>query len=203
MLSKSSKVLDTYKTVLGLFDPWRAKSHSDKAFSFFSHVHHLYSRIDFFLLDNYFLSEVHSCEYHSIVISDHTPVSIEIGFPSRVPPSRQWRLNSSLLAQASFKEFLHLQISLFFYTNDSPEISRCTLWETFKAFKRGQIISYVSTLKKAEREESEALTREIFRINSLYALAPTPAFYKERLQLQSKFDLYATSKTQEQLFLAK
>lgn len=86
MLSKSSKILDTYKTSLGLFDPWRAKSHSDKAFSFFSHVHHSFSRIDFFLLDNYFLSEVHSCEYHSIVISDHAPVSIEIGFPSRVPP---------------------------------------------------------------------------------------------------------------------
>lgn len=68
---------------------------------------------------------------------------------------------------------------------------------------RGQIISYVSTLKKAEREESEALTREILRIDSLYALAPTPALYKERLQLQSKFDLYSTSKTQEQLFLAK
>ena len=114
VLSKSAKVLDTYRTSLGLFDPWRAKSHSDKVFSFFSHVHHSYSRIDFFLLDNYFSSEVHSCEYHSIVISDHAPVSVDINFPRRVPPSRQWRLNSSLLAQASFKDFLHTQISLFF-----------------------------------------------------------------------------------------
>lgn len=203
VLSKSAKVLDTFKTSLGLFDPWRAKSHSEKAFSFFSHVHHSYSRIDFFLVDNYFLSKIHACQYHSIVISDHAPVSVDIGFPKHAAPSRQWRLNSSLLAQASFKDFLHTQISLFFDTNDSPEISRCTLWETFKAFMRGQIISYVSTLKKAERAESEALTKEIFRIDNLYASAPTPALYKERLQLQSKFDLLSTRKTQKQLFLAK
>ena len=48
VLSKSSKVLDTYKTSLGSFDPWRAKSHSDKAFSFFhmSIIHSL--RLIFF-----------------------------------------------------------------------------------------------------------------------------------------------------------
>ena len=154
-------------------------------------------------MDNYFSSEVHSCEYHSIVISDHAPVSVDINFPRRVPPSRQWRLNSSLLAQASFKDFLHTQISLFFDINDSPEISRCILWEAFKAFMRGQIISYVSSLKKAERVESETLIKEIFKIDKLYATAPTPALYIERLQLQSKFDLLSTSKTQKQLFLAK
>ena len=202
-LSRSAKVLDTYMTSLGLFDPWRAKYQSDKVFSFFSHVHRSYSRIDFFLLDNYFSSEIHSCEYHSIVISDHAPVSVDICLPSNIPPSRRWRLNSSLLAQASFKDFLNVQISLFFDTNDSPEISRCTLWETFKAFMRGQIISYVSSLKKAERAESESLIKEIFRIDNLYATAPTPALYKERLQLQSKFDLLSTSKTQKQLILTR
>lgn len=202
-LSRSAKVLDTYMTSWGLFDPWRAKYQSDKVFSIFSHVHRSYSQIDFFLLDNYFSSEIHSCEYHSIVISDHAPVSVDINFPSRVPPSRQWRLNSSLLAQASFKDFLNTQMSLFFDTNDSPGVSRCTLWETFKAFMRGQIISYVSSMTRAERAESETLIKEIFKIDNLYATAPTPALYKERLQLQSKFDLLSTSKTQKQLFLTK
>lgn len=66
---------------------------------------------------------------------------------------------------------------------------------------RGQIISYVSNLKKAERAELESLNKEIARIDSLHASAPT--LYKESLQLQSKFDLLSTSKTQRQLFLAK
>lgn len=125
------------------------------------------------------------------------------GSPVVSPPSRQWRLNSSLLAQASFKDFLNTQISLFFDINDSPEISRCTLWETFKAYMRGQIISYVSNLKKLERAELESITKEISKIDKLYAVAPTSALYKERLQLQSKFDLLTTSKVQKQLFLIR
>lgn len=95
-----------------------------------------------------------------------------------------------------------MQISLFFDSNDSPEISRLTLWETFKVFMCGQIISYVSTQKRAGRVESE-VTKEIFRIDNFYASAITPALYNDSLQLQSKFDLLSTSKTQKQLFLAK
>ena len=45
---------------------------------------------------------------------------------------------------------------------------------------------YLSTLTKAERAEFEAITKEISKIDHLYAAAPTPALYKERLQLQSK-----------------
>lgn len=59
-----------------------------------------------------------------------------------------------------------------------------------------QIISNVSTL------DSESLTKEIFRINNLYALA-SPALYKEHLLIQSKFDLLLTMKTQKLLFPAK
>ena len=82
--------------------------------------------------------------------------------------------NSSLLAQTSFKEFLHAQISLFFDTNDSPETSRRTLWEAFKAFMRGQIISYVSSLKKAEKAESEAITKEIFTVELIICILQPP-----------------------------
>lgn len=47
-----------------------------------------------------------------------------------------------------------------------------------------------------------SFTKEIFRINNLYASA-SPALYKERLQIQSKFVLLLTMKTQKLLFPAK
>lgn len=47
-----------------------------------------------------------------------------------------------------------------------------------------------------------SFTEETFRINNLYASA-SPALYNERLQIQSKFDLLLTMKTQKLLFLAK
>ena len=69
-LSGSAKALASHAKQLGLSDPWRFNFPSTKVYSFFSHPHHTYSRIDFFLMDDRLLSKVKSCEYHSIVISD-------------------------------------------------------------------------------------------------------------------------------------
>lgn len=78
VLSSSAKVMPSYAAQLGLSDPWRFNFPSMKAYSFFSHRHHSYSQIDFFLVDDRLLSKVKSCVYHSIVISDHAPTSMEI-----------------------------------------------------------------------------------------------------------------------------
>lgn len=63
----------------------------------------------------------HSCHYHSIVISDHAPVSVDINFPNRAPPFRQWRLNSSLLAQAFFLQSSLVTRSLYFLSPMIPQ----------------------------------------------------------------------------------
>lgn len=59
-------------------DPWRFFNPSGKVFSFFSHVHHTFTRIDYFLVDNRFLPSVSSCSYEAIVISDHSPVTMNV-----------------------------------------------------------------------------------------------------------------------------
>lgn len=57
-LTKSAKLLASFAEELGMSDPWRLKFPGKKSFSFFSHVHRTYSRIDFFLIDNRLLSNV-------------------------------------------------------------------------------------------------------------------------------------------------
>lgn len=113
-ISKSSKVLKFHTDQLGLTDPWRIKFPSSKTFSFFSHVHHTYSRIDFLLLDNKLLHNVLSCDYHSIVIFDHAPTSVEIRFPHGKLLSKFWRFDTHLLSEPKFKDFLTIQIQFFF-----------------------------------------------------------------------------------------
>lgn len=78
-----------------------------------------------------------------------------------------------------------------------------TQLKAFKAFMHRQMISYVLTLSKAENSELEAITKEILRVDNMDTLTPIPALFKECLQLQSKFDLLSTSKTQKQLLLVK
>lgn len=93
-ISKLANVLKFHTDQLGLIDPWRTKFPSGKVFSFFSHVHHTYSWIDLFLLDNKLLHNIVSCDYHSIVISDHAPTSVEISFTHGRPLSKFWKFNS-------------------------------------------------------------------------------------------------------------
>ena len=50
-LSKMATSINSFIEQYSLFDPWRLNYPTVKAFSFFSPVHHTYSRIDFFLLD--------------------------------------------------------------------------------------------------------------------------------------------------------
>lgn len=113
-LSKSAKNLDFFKTQLGIVDPWRHGNPNTKTFSFFSHPHHTYTRIDFFLVDTRLLSKIKACEYHTIAISDHAPVSFNVALDTQSRPLKYWRFNSSLLIKESYTHFLRSQISLFF-----------------------------------------------------------------------------------------
>lgn len=178
----------------GLTDPWRHASPTTKTFSFFSHVHHTYTRIDFFRLDDRLLSMIKSSDYHSIVISDHAPTSLDLYFHAHSNPFRQWRFNSSLLAEDLYKWFIHTQITLFFELNDLPDTNRGVLWEASKAYIRGQLISFVSNLKRVEASQTVDLLQKIKDIDDKYVTDPDPILYRERLRLQTDFDLLSTNK---------
>ena len=202
-LSKSAKVLKYHADQLGLSDPWRSRFPTQKAFSFFSPVHHSFSRIDFFLIDNTLLHNVQSCDYHSIVISDHAPTSIEINFPHGRPPSRFWRFSPQLMSEPSFKDLLTSQIKFFFETNDTPDIDSNILWETFKAYLRGQIISYVSNYRKLEQSQLIQISTDVRSLDDQYSVNPSPALYTKRLQLQAQYDLLSTGKVERQLLQSR
>ncbi|XDV42705.1 hypothetical protein PO909_011322 [Leuciscus waleckii] len=55
-----SKAFSDFMEQNSLIDPWRSRNPSIKKFSFFSQVHHSYSRIDYFFIDNEFLSFNHN-----------------------------------------------------------------------------------------------------------------------------------------------
>ena len=137
-LSKSANVVKTYASQLGISDPWRFKNPHGRAFSFFSHVYHTFSRIDFFLLDNNLLDSVNACEYHPITISDHAPTTVDISFPRDTTPRSQWRFSSHMLSDNTFKDFVATQIRSYIEFNDTPDVSSNILWEALKATIRGR-----------------------------------------------------------------
>uniref|UniRef100_A0A8C5PV52 exodeoxyribonuclease III n=1 Tax=Leptobrachium leishanense TaxID=445787 RepID=A0A8C5PV52_9ANUR len=96
------------KDHLALFDAWRYINPEGRDYSFYSHPHDSFSRIDMFLLSS-------SC-YHSVVdatigmihISDHAPVTLDLQLKMPLPRSRNWRFPTSLLHSSDFKAHLEL-----------------------------------------------------------------------------------------------
>ena len=202
-LTRSAGVVRDFMGRCGLSDVWRFHSPHARAYSFFSNAHHTYTRIDYFLLDNRLLPKVKMCSYTSIVISDHGAILFDLDLPNRPPSNRIWRLNPLLLLDEKFVEFISSQIDFFLETNTSSEISHATLWETLKVYIRGQIIAYTSTLIKEKKARLQDISQQISDIDSKYAQSPTPDLYKDRLRLQTEFDLLTTDEATRLIMKAR
>lgn len=94
-------------------------SEKKESILFFSNVHHSYSRIDYFVLDNGLNPRVQSCAYQSFIISDHAPLTLDLTFPNLPSPRRNWHFNTSLLADDNFVSFVADQIPFFLSVNKS------------------------------------------------------------------------------------
>lgn len=105
------------------------------------------------------------------------------------------------LARDEFKQFLIEQIALFFEVNDIPSIGRGTLWETFKAYLRVMIISYISGTNKANKLKLNAILTDLQTLDCQYAADPNKDLYKECLHLQTEFNLLTTNNAEALLLL--
>lgn len=72
---------------------------TENEFSYFSHVHHSYSRIDYFFIDKTPLPAVNKTEYMAIVEFDHAPVILDLSFSQNPANFSAWRLNTARLAE--------------------------------------------------------------------------------------------------------
>lgn len=161
-------------------------------YSFFSQVHKTYSRIDHFFLDKRILYLINKCEYGAIVVSDHAPLSMKILIPTSQRTYRPWRLNSLLLSEEDFVKYISSEINMFLNINQTQGMSPSTVWESLKAYLRGQIISFCANKRKERTEHLRVLTDKILETDILCSHSPTANVFKKRLELQTEFNLLST-----------
>lgn len=192
--SNSSKFLNAYISNSNMFDVWRILYPSAREYSFHSQVHNIYTRIDYLILDGKLMPKVCTAKYHNIVISDHSPVTFSIKIDNMEKPQRNWRLNSPLLTNKVFINHLKRDIKMFFELNDKLDISMGVLWDTFKAYIRGCIISYQAFQRKRNRAEAEVLEIQIRELDVENAKHPCIEKYKKICALKYKLNEILTSK---------
>lgn len=94
---------------------------------------------------------VKAVEYHNRLISDHSPLSLDLNL--RVDKGTySWRFDDSLLND-SFCTYIKEKMSLFFTEKDIGNVIESVLWESFKAVIRGDIISFQIKKDKEEKED--------------------------------------------------
>ena len=153
-------------------DPWRTLYPNSRQYSYFSPVHHSYSRIDFFLIDCELLPRIRQCDYEAIVLSDQSPLTLQLTFGDKQMP-KSWRFNNNLLSNKKAMEEIKSQIDLYLSINDNTETSRSTLWEALKAYIRGHIISWSSLVSKQQKEKEAKIIEEIKNIDNQYSTCPS------------------------------
>ena len=158
-----STALDELQRLLGVTDVWRCVNPLSCEYTFYSKVHNSYSRIDYLLLSNSITENVINSEIHTILISDHAPISVTF-FPCfNVHKTKPWKFNNMHLWDKKFVAMINERIS-FFEMNMNSVVSIQTVWEAFKATCRGWCISYGSA---KQRERSQRKNKLMSELNNL------------------------------------
>lgn len=106
--SLMAKALCNFMSSNGYVDPCRFCNPSSSQYSFYSHVHQTFSRIDYFFVDVdvELMPKVTNVSYHPIIISDHSSVSIDVQISPGPRYHTHWRFNTSLLSDDKFHKFI-------------------------------------------------------------------------------------------------
>lgn len=109
LTSKMSKRLQHLSAEAGFADVYRCNYPRNRDFTFYSHRHSSYSRIDLFFTPKEDLYRIKNIEILSITVSDHAPVVVSWDIGDR-PETKQWRLNASLLNDKGFITFVSMEL---------------------------------------------------------------------------------------------
>ena len=145
-LSQAAKTLKKEMADFKLGDVWREKRKSLCEYSFYSHAHKSYSRIDIFLTHADRFHLISSCEYLAKTHSDHAPLMLLMAQKNATRSYRLWRFPTHLLKDIDYVKFISNKMDGFITINRGTA-SPTVVWESLKAYMRGETISYTSWKK--------------------------------------------------------
>lgn len=145
--------LYTFTDSMKLKDLWRSYNPLELQYSYFSHAHDSFSRIDYFLGTPDTLISVDDTKIHEIAISDHAPVSLTISDTASRTKRKSWRFPTYLTNHEPFKLFLQMEWHIYTEFNSTPDIDPNIFWEAGKAYPRGRIMAYTTHHKKEKVRE--------------------------------------------------
>ena len=168
--SPQAKALTAICNDLGFDDVWRSLHPANKEYTFFSAPHGCQTRIYYFFRPRAQLQLFLTCLIGNIVISVHASVVMDIKLPVPSYQSRQWRLNTVILKDNTFTSYFSTEFKAFLSINSQSTDNPSLLWETCKAYARGQIISFSATKRRQNLERQRSLEAKLSDKEKAYQL---------------------------------
>lgn len=103
---------------LGLIDIWRDFHPGLRDYTYYSHPHTSYSRIDYFLAFGKDKFRIKNCNIGLIDLSDHVLISLYLNLENK-PKNTLWRLNTGILNNRVIREQLAVKIEQYVEQNDN------------------------------------------------------------------------------------
>ena len=198
---RTRKTLANFMKDLRLTEIWRTQNPYEREYSCYSSSYKTHSRIDYFLISMELLPNVKKCWYNTIVISDHAAVSMEIQLGMSEHCSR-WRLQAYLLQDPAFVKFVESCINNYFELN-TDETTASIRWEAFKAYIRGEIISYTSSKTKRHNQELRVLENQIKKAEDEFYRDNDPGKLQNLSVMRAKYDKLTSDKVAKSLMWTK
>lgn len=143
-----------------MLDVWRDLHPTDKCFTFFSHSHRIYSRIDYVFMFKTDRHRIIKCDIGVRDISDHAGVYLTLHLDNR-PKETLWKLNTSLLNDPKCRKYIEEEFEEYMLFNDNETVSSDTLWDAAKAVIRGKFIMWSARKKKEKEKQINDLTAKL------------------------------------------
>lgn len=123
-----------------LVDPWRIMHPDDRDYTYFSHVHQTYSRIDCFMIQHKDIPLVSSSQIDYISLSDHAPIHMTLSLDTELRSPPTWKLNESLMQIPEVRSEVGRTLTNYFLENVDPLMSPMIVWQAHKCVLRGELI---------------------------------------------------------------
>lgn len=195
--SRMASHLDHFLQQLKVVDIWREQHPGIQDFTHYSHRHQVYTLIDMIWVSQNIAVNVSSSTIGNILISDHSPVTILWRQPVPPPGQRNWRLNTFLLENIGIEEILETEIDVFFVHNEGSA-SLEVVWEAFKAFIRGVLIS-PKKYRDRYRQATDDLRSDIIRLDQQHKHFGNQILLAELNAKKNQLELVATSQSVKEI----
>uniref|UniRef100_H3A7X6 exodeoxyribonuclease III n=1 Tax=Latimeria chalumnae TaxID=7897 RepID=H3A7X6_LATCH len=160
-VSSTNKAIHSLISDFNLVDIWQIVNPTTRDYTFFSHRHNSYSRLDYFLISRSLVGDTFAADIEVRSISDHALIAFTHSGIFGLETSKSWRLNVSLLHLPEVQLLIKETIADFFICNPRENSDIGLLWDTLKAGLRGRLISFATNRKRTWQKRTVELEQEI------------------------------------------